>query len=377
MAVSRVVIVGAGITGSLLALSLKQRGITPVLVEITEDWSALGSGITVQGNMLRMFGTVGVADEVIANGYPYPGFTSRTPQGDVIAHVQAPALGGPDLPASVGAMRPTVQRALTRAIEASGIDVRLGTTVTEFVNGPDAVTVTFSDGRTDTFDLLVGADGVRSSIRPMLGIDTQPGSVGIAIWRVVAPRPAELTQTNLFFGGPHPVAGMCPVNEDQMYGYLLDEDVRRNRDDEPFHELLASRLESYGGMWDEVRATIGPDSSIDYRSLDLMLVDDPWYRGRAIVIGDAAHICPPVLAQGAAMGAEDAVVLAECLDNDDDLADQLAAFMARRLPRVQTVVDLSMEVTRREVAGAIAATDSEVNLEKVMESAMLMLSTAP
>ena len=51
--------------------------------------------------------------------------------------------------------------------------------------------------------------------------------------------------------------------------------------------------------------------------------------------------------------------------------------MARRLPRVQTVVDLSMEVTRREVAGAIAATDSEVNLEKVMESAMLMLSTAP
>jgi 2-polyprenyl-6-methoxyphenol hydroxylase-like FAD-dependent oxidoreductase len=377
MAVSRVVIVGAGITGSLLALSLEQRGITPVLVEITEDWSALGSGITVQGNLLRMLGTVGVADVVIAAGYPYPGFTTRRPDGEVIAHVTSPPLGGPDLPASVGAMRPSVQHALSRAIDARGIDVRLGTTVTEFVDGPDSVSVTFSDGTTDSFDLLVGADGVRSSIRPMLGIDTQPGSVGVAIWRVVAPRPAELTQTNLFFGGPHPVAGMCPVNEHQMYGYLLDEDVRRNRDDEPFHELLSSRLESYGGMWDEVRATIGPESAIDYRSLDLMLVEDPWYRGRAIVIGDAAHICPPVLAQGAAMGAEDAVVLADCLDSDEEPSDQLAAFMARRMHRVKTVVDVSMEVTRREVAGHTAATDSEVNLEQVMESAMVMLSTAP
>ena len=136
-------------------------------------------------------------------------------------------------------------------------------------------------------------------------------------------------------------------------------------------------MAGYGSWWETIRAGVGPGSSIDYRSLELLLVDDPWFRGRSIVIGDAAHVCPPMLAQGAAMGAEDAVVLAECLDLDVDVPEMFSRFMARRLPRVRMVVDLSMEVARRELQGATAASETEENVEKTMAEAMLMLCEAP
>jgi 2-polyprenyl-6-methoxyphenol hydroxylase-like FAD-dependent oxidoreductase len=378
MTVTRVIIVGGGITGSVLALDLQQRGITPMLIEISPTWEASGHGITLQGNLLRVLRRVGVADEIIGGGFPYHGFATRTASGELIEQVNAPPLGGPSLPPSTGAMRPFVQEVLSRAVHAAGIEVRLGTRVTAFRDRPGCIEVTLSDGTVDTFDLLVGADGAHSSIRPMLGIDACPAPIGMSIWRVVARRPADVMQTNLFLGGPHYVAGLCPVSPSHMYGYLVDEDIRRSRTEgAPFHEILRERLDGYGGWWEEVRRSVGPDSAIDYRSLELMLVDDPWYRGHAIIIGDAAHVCPPMLAQGAAMGAEDAAVLGDCLATEGDLPTLLSTFMARRMPRVRMVVDTSMGVARREMAGQIAATETEANLEQMMADAMVTLSKAP
>jgi 2-polyprenyl-6-methoxyphenol hydroxylase-like FAD-dependent oxidoreductase len=212
----------------------------------------------------------------------------------------------------------------------------------------------------------------------MLGIAATPEPVGMSIWRVVAPRPADVVETNLFFGGPRYVAGLCPVSETHMYGYLVDENIRRPRGvGRPYHEVLRERLEGYGGWWPQIRAELGPESTIDYRSLELMMVEGPWYRGRAIIIGDAVHVCPPMLAQGAAMGAEDALVLAECLDAEGDLEGILEAFMRRRLPRVRMVVDTTMEVARREMGGHQTSHEGEIDLEQVMANAMLALTETP
>ena len=378
MSVKKVVIIGGGITGSVLALDLKQRGIRPILVEISPSWDALGHGITIQGNLLRAFQRVGVAQAIIDGGFPYDGFATRAPDGTLLDSVDSVPLGGPDLPPSVGALRSFVQSVLSRAVVAAGIEVRLGTTVTSITDVDDGVEAVLSDGTVERADVLVGADGVRSCVRPMLGIQATPAPVGMAIWRVVADRPDDLDRTNLFFGGPRYVAGLCPISSDQLYGYVVDEDVRRSRSEGPaFHEVLRERMTGYCSWWEAIRSGVGPGSSIDYRSLELMLVDDPWFRGRSIVIGDAAHVCPPMLAQGAAMGAEDAVVLAECLDLEVDVPEMFSRFMARRLPRVRKVVDLSMEVARRELHGATAASEIEENVERTMAEAMLMLCEAP
>lgn len=112
---------------------------------------------------------------------------------------------------------------------------------------------------------------------------------------------------------------------------------------------MYERSEGYGGTWGELRETIGPDSNVSHTRIEWLLAADPWFRGRAIVIGDAAHACPPLVAQGAAMCAEDAVVLAEMVTGEAPLTRALPAFMQRRWPRVEIVVRNSLQLVRWEM----------------------------
>jgi 2-polyprenyl-6-methoxyphenol hydroxylase-like FAD-dependent oxidoreductase len=122
---------------------------------------------------------------------------------------------------------------------------------------------------------------------------------------------------------------------------------------------MYERSAGYGGTWGKIREDIGPDSNVSHTRIEWLLVDAPWYRGRAIVIGDAAHACPPLIAQGAAMCVEDAVVLAELVTGTLPVEQALPAFMARRMPRVELVVRNSMLLVRWEM-GLEPHTDADV-----------------
>jgi 2-polyprenyl-6-methoxyphenol hydroxylase-like FAD-dependent oxidoreductase len=108
---------------------------------------------------------------------------------------------------------------------------------------------------------------------------------------------------------------------------------------------------AYGGPWREILASIDDPSVIHYTWFEEHLLDTPWHRGRVVLVGDAVHTCPPTLAQGAALGLEDASVLAEVLTGADALDDDLlAGFAARRLPRVREVVEASLQLARWQLA---------------------------
>jgi FAD binding domain len=152
----------------------------------------------------------------------------------------------------------------------------------------------------------------------------------------------------VYYGGPRYKAGYSPVSPDHCYAYLLDEnlDAALIGPRAPL-PLLRERGAGYDGTWGKVIASLPDDAAVDYRWIEAILVDGPWHRGRAIVIGDAAHACPPLIAQGAAMCAEDAVVLAEMLT--DQVEDTLDGFMARRLPRVRLVLENSLLLAEWEM----------------------------
>jgi 2-polyprenyl-6-methoxyphenol hydroxylase-like FAD-dependent oxidoreductase len=82
------------------------------------------------------------------------------------------------------------------------------------------------------------------------------------------------------------------------------------------------------------------------------MVPYPWFRGRVMIMGDAAHSMTPYLGSGAAMAIEDGVVFAQLLDSDDTLYDVQQKFMARRYPRVKTVWDLSLSLMHEEFESA-------------------------
>jgi len=360
MSVSSVLVIGGGITGSMLSLALAQRGVRVDLAEITTDWRGVGHGITVQGNALAALARVGVLDEVLRRGVPFDTLRMRQADGTLIAELPTPRTGGEDLPATMGALRSDLHGVLRDRVYAAGVNVRLGLSVQAVTTDAEQARAEFTDGTVGDYDLIVGADGIRSAVRALLGITTTPQPSGMSIWRVVADRPAELDCAELYYNGPRYKAGYTPISAGQCYAYLLDVDgVRADFGDKPDWELMYERSAGYGGTWGKIRKTIGPDSNVSHTRIEWLLVDDPWYRGRAIVIGDAAHACPPLIAQGAAMCAEDAVVLAELITGDLPLPAALPAFMARRMPRVEIVVRNSMQLVRYEM-NAEPHTDADV-----------------
>ena len=350
MSVSSALVIGGGITGSVLSLALAKRGVSVDLVELSPVWRGVGHGITVQGNALAALAKVGVLDEVLSRGVPFNQLRMRQADGTLIAEVPTPRTGGPELPATLGALRSDLQDVLCQRVYAAGVTVRLGLTVRGLAQDAHRAYAEFSDGSTGRYDLVVGADGIRSTVRAMLGITTTPQPSGMSIWRVVADRPAEMDCAEVYYGGPRYKAGYAPISADKCYAYILDTDgALRDFGDQPAWELMYERSAGYGGTWGKIRETIGPESNVSHTRIEWLLVPDPWFRGRIIVIGDAAHACPPLIAQGAAMCAEDAVVLAELVTGEAPLGQALAAFMARRMPRVEIVVRNSLQLVHWEM----------------------------
>jgi 2-polyprenyl-6-methoxyphenol hydroxylase-like FAD-dependent oxidoreductase len=345
--VRSVLVVGGGTAGCALATLLGRADVAVEIVERKPDFTTYGSGITLQGAALRVLREVGVWEDLRRYGFEFSSLGLRSADGRLLAEIPDTRTGGPDLPATLGAYRPKLAEVLSAAAVDAGAKVRLGATVESFMQDADGLDVMFSDGDTGRYDLLVGADGVRSQIRGQLGIDVAPQPAGMGIWRVHARRPAEVERTDLVYDGPCYIAGYCPTGPDTLYAYLVEKAQVRSAETPPEQKVAAMRelAAAYHGPWDAIREDITDAERINYTWFERLLVDGPWNRGRAVLIGDAAHACPPTLALGAAMALEDASVLAEMLLAADRLdQDLFDAFVTRRLPRVKAVVDGSMQL---------------------------------
>jgi 2-polyprenyl-6-methoxyphenol hydroxylase-like FAD-dependent oxidoreductase len=349
-AVRNVLVVGGGAAGAATAVLLAEGGVSVELIDIKPDIAAIGSGITLQGNALRVLRRLGVWEAVRAQGFGFDtlGLRAPDPHGTLVAELPDHRTGGPDLPATVGMYRPALARILLDRVVEAGAKVRFGTTYTALTQDDTGVDVTFADGSTGRYDLVVGADGVRSRTRRTLGVHLDTASVGMGIWRAFTSRPAGVTRTDLYYGGPAYIAGYCPTGPDSLYAYLV-EDLQDRSALGPEERLAVMRglSEAYHGPWDDIRPLLTDPSRVNYTRFESHVLAAPWHRGRVVLIGDAAHTCPPTLAQGAAQAFEDAAVLAELLLAADRLDAALwDAFTARRHDRARTVVEASLQLCR-------------------------------
>lgn len=349
-AVATVLVVGGGLAGTATAIGLAAGGVDVDLVEAGPDVSGVGSGITLQGNALRELRRLGVWDRVRAEGYAFDslGLRAPDPHGTLLAEFPDQRTGGPDLPATVGMTRPALARILHDRTGEAGAKIRYGVGPEAVEQHADGVTVRFTDGSTGRYDLVVGADGIRSTIRDLAGVEAGIRPSGMGIWRAFGPRPASVTRTDLYYGGPAYIAGYCPTGEDSLYAYVVEPATDRSTLT-PDERLATMRglAAGYHGPWDDIRATLTDPARVHYTRFESHVLPAPWNRGRIVLIGDAAHACPPTLAQGGAQALEDAAVLSELLLAADTVDDELwAAFTERRLPRAHAVVDASNQLCR-------------------------------
>jgi len=347
-AISNALVVGAGVAGPAIATHLAAAGVAVDLIEIQPTATALGSGITMQGNALRELRRLGVLGHVRQHGYSFDSVGLRAPDaaGTLVAELPDARTGGPDLPATVGIARPALARILIDRAAEAGAKVRLGVAHTDLRQDASGVSVAFSDGTAGRYDLVVAADGIRSPTRRMLGIMLEPRAIGMGIWRAFGPRPASVTRTDLIYGGPAYIAGFCPTGADTLYAYIVED--AQDRSSLTAEQRLATMLglaAAYHGPWDEIRAGIDNPALVNYTWFESHLLPAPWHRGRVVLIGDAAHSCPPTLAQGGAQALEDAAVLGELLTERSVVDDALwVAFTDRRFERAKTIVEASNQL---------------------------------
>jgi len=160
----------------------------------------------------------------------------------------------------------------------------------------------------------------------------------------MVPKPPEVKARHAYYGPRHK-AGFNPVSQSEMYIYLV-QNVTGNARVEParWPALMRELLADFGGHIGAVRESITDPQRIVYRPVGSMLLPPPWFKGNAVLIGDAAHTAPPQLASGATIAIEDAVVLADVLSSGAPLPQALERFMARRYERCRIVVENSWQL---------------------------------
>ena len=349
--VGRVLVVGGSVAGMSCAIQMRKAGIAVDLIEIDPSWRMYGAGITITGPTLRALRTIGVLGAVTAAGATWSGAKVFDKSGRLLEELTFPTLTS-DLPATGGIMRPVLHKMLSTKTLESGTHVRLGMTVTRLVERDAEVEVTFSDDTRENYDLVVGADGIFSSVRGLVFPGApKPLATGQIVYRLLAERPPGLDRTHFFMGEDCKI-GFSPVSATHMYMFLLHRAAENpwiDPKDQP--QRLYDAMAGFGGYLPSIRDTVRTSNAhtVNYRPLEVLLQPAPWYRGNVVLIGDAAHATTPHLASGAGMAIEDGIVLADEVQSQPTLAAALANFMARRFERCRLVIDNSVKLGQIEM----------------------------
>jgi 2-polyprenyl-6-methoxyphenol hydroxylase-like FAD-dependent oxidoreductase len=349
-AVKKVLVIGGGIGGLTAGIALRQAGVDVDLIEINPAFSVYGVGIIQPNNTLRALNRLGLARRCVELGASFPGWRIHGAHGNFLMDAPNGTTAAPELPPNNGITRPDFQRVLSEAAYAHGVKVRLGTRVEKLADRRDSVEVILSDGTTHSFDLVIGCDGLYSDTRRrVFGDVVTPQFTGQAVWRYNLPRPKSLVWGEIHVG-PQTKVGLTPMRPDLMYMFVVSAEPGNPRmPTDQLATLMRARLTGFTGIIAELGAQITDPAGVVYKPMENLLLPEPWWKGRVVIIGDAAHASTPHLAQGAAMAIEDGVLLAELLSGSQPLELVLKEFMSRRFKRAKYVVESSNQIAEWEM----------------------------
>jgi 2-polyprenyl-6-methoxyphenol hydroxylase-like FAD-dependent oxidoreductase len=339
-----ILVVGGGIGGLTSAIALRRAGFTVVIVEKDPDWAVYGVGIIQQANVIRAMSDLGVVDDYIDAGFGFDRVEIYIPTGQHVATIPSASLV-PGYPANLGIGRRALHQVLGDRALAAGATIRLGVTVTALDDDSSGVDVTFSDGTTGRYDVVIGADGLYSQMRKHVAPDAPaPAFVGQGVWRYNFPRPADVTALCAYDGATG--VGLVPLSDTLMYMYVTTPEPENRR--YPRTGLAAemrAKLVDQPARIAALAEQISDDEAVVYKPLEWIMLEGPWHRGRVVLIGDAVHATTPHLGQGAGMAIEDSIVIAEELQRQGYPESAFAAFRARRIDRCRYIVEQSKAIS--------------------------------
>ncbi|HVY37404.1 MAG TPA: NAD(P)/FAD-dependent oxidoreductase [Polyangia bacterium] len=351
----RALVIGGGIAGPALALFLARHGIEPLVFEAYPRSDTAGGGLQIAPNGLRVFQALGLADALVAAGHPCRDMAFRNHRGRDIGTIRT-AHAGP----GVNVMRGAVHRILRDELDRRRIPLAFSKRLEDVRVEGEAVVATFADGTSATGNFIVGADGIRSRVRAWMlpqaaPRDTEMVSLG-AFCRPGAFTPADPRDAArlTFVVGPRHQFGYCLMGADHWgwwcHAHGATPEARRALLTMPAEELRAQMLARYAGWADPVEPLIqATEAWVRTPIFDVPCLP-VWQRGRAVLVGDAAHAMSPAGGQGASMALEDAQLLATLVaDRSRPLSRSLARFESLRRRPAEAVVAQAYANDRRSL----------------------------
>ena len=335
--VDRILIVGGGIGGLSLSTALHRQGYTPELIERNPAWPAVGAGINLPANGVRVLRALGLGEAVACHAAVLRRWGFFDQQGELLCDTDLGELWR-DVGPCLGTTRVRLQEALLTG--AAAVPHRLGVSLTALTQDDSRVRVSFSDGKSRDYDMVVGADGIHSTVRKLAVSSSSPSYAEQMVWRSIIPtRPRGIVEIMVLLGEGR-FFGVVPMGEGYTYGFGAVDGDR-------FEDPLVGRLErfrrrfvGFGGPVPAYLVALQSDEQIHVGPIEWVELDE-WYCGRVVLIGDAAHAGPPHMGEGGCMAMEDALVLADCLCQADSVEHALEAYVRRRRPRAEWVQEQS------------------------------------
>jgi len=368
-------VIGAGIAGPATAMALQKAGIDPVVYEAHPTGAGgIGVFLTLGSNGVDALRVLGADDPALAAGFPTPGITLFSGTGKRLGETRT-GQPLPDGTSSQTIKRAELYRVLHEEATSRGVRIEHGKRLVAAEETGDGVRAVFADGSEAVGDVLIGCDGVHSTVRRVID--------------PAAPAPAYaglLTTGGYARGVPvdtEPGSYQMVFGKRAFFGHAMASDgevwwfANVPRRDEP----APGELQAIGG--EEWRRRLlqlyaedaGPAVPLIQASQQLMAMSPihtlphlpTWHNGRMIVIGDAAHAPSPSSGQGASLSIEDAVVLAKCLRDLPSPQAAFARFEAARRPRVERIIKWAARINSSKAAGPAARIFRDAMLPTILK----------
>jgi len=338
-----VVIVGGGVAGPALALFLKKAGISCAVYESHPYTEGVGGGLGLAPNGMKVLAALGLADRLRARATAITRFDFRNARGAVLGSVRLDpsAYGQP----TVAMSRSLLFETLAEEVRDQGIEHHFGKRLVDVQEHEGRTLARFADGTRAEGDLLVGADGARSTVHGHLLPDAHAeftGLIGIGGFVPLSDAPAFAPATMTFVFGRRGFFGYSGADAGTAMWWT---NLFRDREFTPSElrsvnadEVRRELSERFGGYHAPIPTLVGRTSEYVLMNATDVQSLPAWHRGRVMLIGDAAHAVSPNSGQGASLALEDAMYLARLLRDCDDFREAYARFERDRKPRAEKVV---------------------------------------
>lgn len=353
-------VIGGGIGGPVAAIALQKAGIQATVYEAYRSTAdGVGGGLSIAANGLNALGVLGADDAVRRIGTPMTAIVLHSWTGKQLGEFGSL----PGLPAMQFVWRPDLYRALYDEAAQRGIRTEHGKRLVDVIDTDGAVTAHFADGTQASADILIGADGIRSTVRALIDpAAPQPRYAGLLNFG------ARMNDTGLASTGGkmHMIFGKraffgYQVHDDCTGGWFVNlprsrpmtlADVRAVDAEQWRRVLREAFADDLTPALDLVRRTEAADLLVIGPMEDIPTVP-AWNKGRMVLIGDAAHPTSPSSGQGASLAIESAVQLARCL-RDLPHEQAFAAHEQLRRARVERIIAMAARTNSDKAAGPIA-----------------------